>query len=89
MCFQRISLPEFWKKKMAVVAGESSDYVRKYFDAKKHAFLRNHMRDFGRFDAKFLLVNYPRNKRCKIRTFVLKIMRVFPFLCVKTHIARP
>ena len=26
-----------------------SDYVRKYFDVKKRAFLCNYMRDFGRF----------------------------------------
>ena len=54
-----------------------SDYVRKYVDVKKRAFLRNYMRDFGRFNAKFLFINHPRNNRCEIRAFVLKIMRVF------------
>ena len=66
-----------------------SDYVRKYFDVKKRTFLRNYMRDFGRFYAKFLFVNHPRNNRCEIRPSVLKIMRVFPIECVKTRIARP
>ena len=55
-----------------------SDYVRKYFDVKKRAFLCNYMRDFGRFYAKFLFVNHPRNNRCEIRAFALKIMHVFP-----------
>ena len=55
-----------------------SDYVRKYLDVKKHAFLRNYMRDFGRFYAKFLIVNRPGHNRCEIRAFALKIMRVFP-----------
>ena len=55
-----------------------SDYVRKYFDVKKRAFLRNNMRDLGRFYATFLFVNYPRNNIYEIRAFVLKIMRVFP-----------
>ena len=54
-----------------------SDYVRKCFDVKKRAFLSNYMRDFGRFYAKFLFINHPRNNRCEIRAFVLKIMRVF------------
>ena len=44
-----------------------SDYVRTYFDVKKRAFLRNYMRDFGRFYAKFLIVNRPRHNRCEIR----------------------
>ena len=57
---------------------EGSDYVRKYFDVKKRAFLSDNMRDFCRFYAKFLFVNRPRNNRCEIRAFVLKIMRVFP-----------
>ena len=55
-----------------------SDYVWKYFDVKKRAFLFNFMRDFGHFYAKFLFVNHPRNNRCEIRAFVLSIMRVFP-----------
>ena len=55
-----------------------SDYVRKYFDVKKRAFLSDNMRDFCRFYAKFLFVNHPRNNRCEIRAFVMKIMRVFP-----------
>ena len=32
---------------------------------KKRAFLRNYMRDFGRFDAKFLFVNHPRNNKMR------------------------
>ena len=59
-------------------AQTTSDYVRNYFDVKKRAFLRNYMRDFGRFYAKFLFVNHPRNNRCEIRAFALRIMRVFP-----------
>ena len=55
-----------------------SDYVRKYFDVKERAFMRNYMPDFGRFYAKFLFVNHPRNNRCEIRAFVLRIMRIFP-----------
>ena len=58
--------------------GHCSEYVRQYFDVKKRAFLRNYLRDFGRFYAKFLFVNHPRNNRCEIRAFVLKIMPVFP-----------
>ena len=57
---------------------DSSDYVRKYFDVKKRAFLCNYMRDFGRFYAKLLFVNHHKNNRCEIRAFALKIMRVFP-----------
>ena len=56
----------------------TSDYVRKYFDVKKRAFLGNYMRDLCRFYAKFLFVNHPRNKRCEIRAFALIIMRVIP-----------
>ena len=66
------------RKCWSQIALASSDYVRKYFDVKKRAFLCNYMRDFGRFYAKFLFVNYPRNNRCEIRAFALKIMRVFP-----------
>ena len=54
-----------------------SDYGRKYFDVKKRAFLRNYMRDFGLFYAKFSFVNHPRHNRCEIRAFALRIMRVF------------
>ena len=32
------------------------------------------MRGFGRFHAKFLIVNRPRHNRCEIRAFALKIM---------------
>ena len=53
-----------------------SDYVRKYFDVKKRAFLRNNMRDFDGYYAKFSFVHNPRNIRCEIRAFALKIMRV-------------
>ena len=67
-----------WKNRRYRIRMDTSDYVRKYFDVKKRAFLRNNMRNFGRFYAKFLFVNYPRNNRCEIRAFVLKIMRVFP-----------
>ena len=54
-----------------------SGYVRKYFDVKKRAFLRNFMRDFGRLYALFLFVNHTKNNRCEIRAFVLTFMRVF------------
>ena len=62
LCFKR----QLWFQNMI------SDYVRKYFDVKKRAFFFDH------FYAKFLFVNHPRNYRCEIRAFALKIMCVFP-----------
>ena len=69
---------------LATIHLNFSDYVIKYFDVKKHAFLR----DFGRFHAKFLFVNHPRNNRCQICAFVLKRMRVFSnLMCENAHCA--
>ena len=66
------------KDMLSFLTGKRSDNVRKYFDVKKRAFLCNNMHDFGRFYAKFLFVSLPRNNRCEICAFVVKIMRVFP-----------
>ena len=66
-----------------------SDYVRNWFDVQNRAFLRNFMRDFCEFYAQFLFANQTEFNRCENRAFSWEDMRDFPFLCVKSRIARP
>ena len=66
-----------------------SGYVRKYYDVKNRAFLRNFMRDFCHFYAQFLFFNHSKYIKCENRAFSMENMRVFLIVCVKSRIARP
>ena len=66
-----------------------SGYVRKYYDVKNRAFLRNFMRDFCHFYAQFLFFNPSKYIKCENRAFSMENMRVFLIKCVKSRIARP
>ena len=54
-----------------------SGYVRKYYDVKNCAFLRNVMRDFCHINAQFLYFNHSKYIKCKNRAFSMENMRVF------------
>ena len=58
---------------MCVKEGGGSGYVRKYYDVKNRAFLRNFMRDFCYFYVRFLSLTTKNISNLKIAHLAWKI----------------